>query len=173
MSCVTSSKLWNLHDPWFLHQSKSCSLSASWVCGISCSVLKQKHGCVDSWLYMGSKIKAQSMRFSEKSWLVCVYGGGRFSLSIIFIQNCEFKKNLMKSMLKLWLRWQRTCLWGRGSGFNPRVGKILWRREWQPTLVFLPGNSHGQWSLAGLWGCRVGHDWATFTCLGCGKIYIT
>ena len=24
-------------------------------------------------------------------------------------------------------------------GFNPWVGKIPWRREWQPTLVFLPG----------------------------------
>ena len=28
--------------------------------------------------------------------------------------------------------------------FNPRVGKILWRRKWQPTAVFLPGESHGQ-----------------------------
>ena len=34
-------------------------------------------------------------------------------------------------------------------GFNPRVGKIPWRRAWQPTAVFLPGESHGQRSLAG------------------------
>ena len=34
-------------------------------------------------------------------------------------------------------------------GFNPWVGKIPWRREWQPTPVFLPGESHGQRSLAG------------------------
>ena len=34
------------------------------------------------------------------------------------------------------------------SGFNPWVGKIPWRRKWQPTLVFLPGKSHGRWSLA-------------------------
>ena len=26
-------------------------------------------------------------------------------------------------------------------------GKIPWRREWQPTPVFLPGGSHGQRSL--------------------------
>ena len=34
------------------------------------------------------------------------------------------------------------------------VGKIPWRREWQPALVFLPGESHGQRSLAGYspWG---------------------
>ena len=34
-------------------------------------------------------------------------------------------------------------------GFNPWVGKIPWRRKWQPTPVFLPGESHGQRSLAG------------------------
>ena len=28
-------------------------------------------------------------------------------------------------------------------GFDPWVGKIPWRREWQPTEVFLPGESHG------------------------------
>ena len=34
------------------------------------------------------------------------------------------------------------------------VGKIPWRREWQPTLVFLAGEFHGQRSLAGYspWG---------------------
>ena len=26
-------------------------------------------------------------------------------------------------------------------GFNPWVGKIPWRRKWQPTPVFLPGNT--------------------------------
>ena len=34
--------------------------------------------------------------------------------------------------------------------FNPWVGKIPWRRPWQPTPVFLPGESHEQRSLAGL-----------------------
>ena len=34
-------------------------------------------------------------------------------------------------------------------GFNPWVGKIPWRRKWQPTPVFLPGESHGQRSLVG------------------------
>ena len=29
------------------------------------------------------------------------------------------------------------------------VGKLLWRREWQPTLVFLPREFHEQRSLAG------------------------
>ena len=33
--------------------------------------------------------------------------------------------------------------------FDPWVGKIPWRRARQPTLVFLPGASHGQSSLSG------------------------
>ena len=32
----------------------------------------------------------------------------------------------------------------------PWVRKIPWRRAWQPTPVFLPGESHGQRSLVGL-----------------------
>ena len=31
--------------------------------------------------------------------------------------------------------------------FDTWVGKIPWSRKWQPTLVFLPGKSHGQRSL--------------------------
>ena len=41
------------------------------------------------------------------------------------------------------------CRRHRRCGFNPWVGKIPWRREWQPTLVLLPGEFHGQRSLAG------------------------
>ena len=39
-------------------------------------------------------------------------------------------------------------------GFNPWVRKIPWRREWQSTSVFLPGEFHGQRSLVGYspWG---------------------
>ena len=37
-----------------------------------------------------------------------------------------------------------------------------WRRKWQPTPVFLPGESQGWWSLVGchLWGRTVRHDWS-------------
>ena len=45
------------------------------------------------------------------------------------------------------------CLQCRKPRIDPWVGKIVWRREWQPTSVFLPGKSHGQRSLVGysLW----------------------
>ena len=48
------------------------------------------------------------------------------------------------------------CRKRRRRGFDPWVRKILWRREWQPTPVFLPGESHGQRSLAGYspGGCK-------------------
>ena len=36
----------------------------------------------------------------------------------------------------------------KSHGFDPWVGKIPWRRKWQPTPVFLPGKSHGQRRLA-------------------------
>ena len=48
------------------------------------------------------------------------------------------------------------CCWRRlkRHGFDPWVGKIPWRRARQPTPVFLPGEPHGQRSLAGYspWG---------------------
>ena len=40
--------------------------------------------------------------------------------------------------------------------FSSWVGKIPWRRKWQPIPVFLLGKSHGQRSLVGYspWGCN-------------------
>ena len=52
----------------------------------------------------------------------------------------------------------------RRWGFNPWVRKIPWKRKWQSIPVFLPGESHGQRSLAGYspWGSkRAGHDLAS------------
>ena len=41
-----------------------------------------------------------------------------------------------------------------GNKFDPWVGKIPWRRKWQPTPVLLPGKSHGWRSPVGYssWG---------------------
>ena len=51
-------------------------------------------------------------------------------------------------------------------GFNPWVRKIPWRRAWQRTPVFWPGESHGQRSLAGYspWG-RKQLDTTEHTCI--------
>ena len=48
--------------------------------------------------------------------------------------------------------------------FDPCVGRILWRKKWQPTPVFLPGKSHGQRILLGYsprGHKRVGHKLET------------
>ena len=54
-------------------------------------------------------------------------------------------------------------------GFDPWVRKIPWRRKWQPTPVFLPGEFHGQGSLVGYsaWGHKSQirrNNYATTTC---------
>ena len=41
------------------------------------------------------------------------------------------------------------CRRHKRHGFSPWIGKVPWRREWQPTPVFLPGESHRWRSLAG------------------------
>ena len=41
------------------------------------------------------------------------------------------------------------CLQCGRPGFNPWIGKLPWRKEWQPTPIFLPGEFHGQRTLAG------------------------
>ena len=41
------------------------------------------------------------------------------------------------------------CRRHKRCGFGPWVRKISWRRAWQSTPVFLPGESHGQRSLEG------------------------
>ena len=44
----------------------------------------------------------------------------------------------------------------RGVGLIPGSGRCPWRTKWPPTPVFLPGESHGQRSLAGYspWCCK-------------------
>ena len=51
--------------------------------------------------------------------------------------------------LPWWLRGKESACQCRRRGFDPWVRKIPWRRKWQPTPVFLPGEFHGQRSLVG------------------------
>ena len=52
---------------------------------------------------------------------------------------------------------------------------IHWRMKWQPTPVFLPGESQGWRSLVGchLCGCRVGHNWSDLAAAAAGIIIPT
>ena len=52
----------------------------------------------------------------------------------------------------------------KDAGSIPWVRKIPWRRKWQPTPLYLPGNFHGQRSLAGYspsgstHACKLGNE---------------
>ena len=54
-----------------------------------------------------------------------------------------------KWWLPWWLSGKESACQYRRHRFHPWVRKILWRREWQPTPVFLLRESHGQRSLPG------------------------
>ena len=72
-----------------------------------------------------------------RSYLFCIMRYFQCSLLSSKESSCQFK------------RLQR-------HRFYPWVSKLSWRKAWQPTPVFLPGESHGQRSLAEYspWGCK-------------------
>ena len=63
--------------------------------------------------------------------------------------------SLFVSELPWWLSGKESICQCRRYGFNSLVGKISWRRKWQPTPIFLPGKPHRQVSLVG------GSPWVT------------
>ena len=76
----------------------------------------------------------------------------------------EKVKTSSKIVLPFWLSGKESFCQFKRCRFNPWVGKIPWRKKWQPTLVFLPRRYHGQRTLAGYspWGQkRDRHDSVT------------
>ena len=103
--------------------------------------------CLENWIRKGSLFA---------SFFFFFHGEGRFGR--------ETNKWVTAWKCPWWLRWSRIYLQNGRPGFDPWVGKIPWRRAWQPTPVFLPGES--PWSeepggLQSIESQRVGQDWAT------------
>ena len=73
----------------------------------------------------------------------------RESLNWLSNSTCETLWNAETSRLPRWLSGKESACQCWRRGFHPRVGKVPWRRKWQPTPVFLPGKSHGEGSLEG------------------------
>ena len=66
--------------------------------------------------------------------------------------------------LPWWFSCEESICQSRRCGLDPWVGKIPWKRKWQPTPVFSPGKSHGQRRLVGYSPCdckRVRHNLVT------------
>ena len=75
--------------------------------------------------------------FLVQVWIWCKFGPKRFGPSWGFLGDASDK-----DLACQYKRKRKRCR------FDPRVWKIPWRRKWQPTPIFLPGESHGQRSLA-------------------------
>ena len=75
----------------------------------------------------------------------------QFLFSLWFSSEAEIMLKDLKeyTWLLRWLRGKESLCLCRRHGFDPWVGRIPWRRKWQPIPVFLPGESHGQMSLMG------------------------
>ena len=65
----------------------------------------------------------------------------------------EIRKSNINRALPRWHSGKESACQCRRHGLGPWVGKIPWRKKWQPTPVFLPGESHRQRSLVGYSPC--------------------
>ena len=80
-------------------------------------------------------------------WGTCIFSNENFCLFLFLLASCYMR-------LPWWVRQQSVCLQCERPRFNPWLGKIPWRRKWQPTPVRLPRTFHGLRSLVGYspWG---------------------
>ena len=99
----------------------------------------------------------------REAWRAAVHGVSKSQTRLsdwtelclkLYIHMCSYTYTVSKYSLPWWLSGQESAYHCRRSGYNSWVRKIPWRRTWQPTPVWLPGESHGQRSLVGYspWG---------------------
>ena len=101
----------------------------------------QQQTCFSQFWRLGSPTVTQvsSGESPLPGFLMWQRGGGQF-LSSFFIRSLR-GGSVVKTVCI-----GRRC---RNAGSISELGRFPWRRKWQPTLVFLPGKSHLQRSLAG------------------------
>ena len=83
---------------------------------------------------------------------------------LFFSVGCLQGNNIWLNMVYSYLPEYSLSHWYQHRG---RIFSICWRMAWQPTSVFLPGESHGQRTLVGYspQGCRVRHNWTNLACM--------
>ena len=91
------------------------------------------------------------------SWTVGYSPWGRKELDMTERLSTHKQHGLLCTQLPRGLSGKESACQHRRHRFYHWVGKIPWGRKWHPTPVFLPGESHGQRSLAGYspWGRKV------------------
>ena len=104
------------------------------------------------WEFLGLQIQETASQVALRELLWGGKGGARLHRS------SATKGSSLNIKRLLWIKGKPTCQCRRCKRlkFDPWVGKILWRRKWQPTPVFFPEKSHGQRNLTGYspWGCK-------------------
>ena len=114
----------------------------------------QPESNVEGWLF-----KANVFTGTKSQWKELLVVSGLYSVPADL------------SGLPRWLIGWRICLQcrrRRKCGFDPWVEKIPWRRAWQPTSVFFPGEFHAQRRVEGLQSTgspRVRHEWSDSACM--------
>ena len=121
---------------------------------LGCKEIQPVHPKGDqSWIVEGLMLKLKLQYFGhlvpktdsfEKTLMLGKTEGGR-SMGNFFQYLIRKTYNGKKSEKE----GKEICLQCRRPGFDSWVGKISWRRKWQPTPVFFPGKSHGQRRLVG------------------------
>ena len=86
------------------------------------------------------------------------WGCSSLASSLCILPQCFWLhwSDRMNLYVSWWLRGKAPACNAGDQGSIPGLGRFLWRRKWQPTLVFLPRQFHGQRSLAGCspWVCK-------------------
>ena len=99
-----------------------------------------------------------SERADHNNLIICKSIKSRF-IKIVWV----FKSRFIKYV---WALWHYLAVWTSLS-----VTMQIWRRKWQPTPVFLPGESQGRGSLvAAVYGVTQSRTWLKWLSIAC-KLY--
>ena len=128
--------------------SRSCHLAGPWCLGAGRHKLSAEMGTLrlrGRWRSCGQNRSASLQNCTAVAFFVRCSGPSTLllpqSLQATFPANSSLS---WPGRIPRWLSGKESACQCQRHRFDPWVGKIHWRREWQPTPVFLPGESPGQ-----------------------------